>query len=302
MQYRDIYKIQPGTFEWRYLSPSNTLLTKENGLTEDYFKNDYKAPYKYSPYFLRKIDPYQSHRIITRPKVKEEWTKEIYDRLPEIKDIIEGDELIETTYHEKTLEEKKLLAKSLIADSITFENIVTSQYDSLHGDEKGGVLSNSYLPTPDNIMHDKNIDITDGQPIWHMTYFHSLQDLYDQDEDLKEFHDYKLPVYVGRTKKWQVLSDYLGKEEVDKIQAAIGAPVQDQLDLWEEENSQKTIQMPISNENQAKFRDTPEHYEKLDHDYEQIVYERKRNQLWEKMRNTRHWEMNQYHESHEHHH
>ena len=54
--------------------------------------------------------------------------------------------------------------------------------------------------------------------------------------------------------------------------------------------------MPINNENQAKFRDRPEHYEHLDHNYDKIVFERKKNQNFEKLRNTRYWKLENYHD------
>lgn len=105
---------------------------------------------------------------------------------------------------------------------------------------------------------------------------------------MKENNDYKLDVVVGRTKAWQVLPDGFGQEEVDKIQAAIGAPLQEQLDEWENENTNKKIQMPWTNENVHKYRDAPDYFDELDHDYERIVYERQKKQKHEQMRNTRH--------------
>ena len=96
---------------------------------------------------------------------------------------------------------------------------------------------------------------------------------------------------MGRTKAWQVLPDNLGQEQVDKIQASIGAPLQEQLDEWEAENINRKVKMPWNNENQHKFRDAPDYFEDLDHDYERIVYERQKNQKYEQMRNTRYDEL-----------
>lgn len=96
---------------------------------------------------------------------------------------------------------------------------------------------------------------------------------------------------VGRTKAWQVLPDYYGKDQVDKIQAAMGAPLQEQLDEWEQENLNKKMKMPINNENVHKFRDAPDYHENLDHDYERILYERQRKQRLEQVRNTRYDEI-----------
>jgi hypothetical protein len=88
-----------------------------------------------------------------------------------------------------------------------------------------------------------------------------------------------------------VLPDHFGKDQVDKIQSAIGAPLQDQLDEWENENLSKKIPMPISNDNLHKFRDEADSYEILDHDYERILYDRQKKQKFEQMRNTRYDEL-----------
>ena len=78
-----------------------------------------------------------------------------------------------------------------------------------------------------------------------------------------------------------------GKDQVDKIQAAIQAPLQEQLDEWDLENDNKKMQVPISNENVHKFRDHPDYTDNLDHDYDNIVYERQKKQVYEQLRNTR---------------
>lgn len=94
-------------------------------------------------------------------------------------------------------------------------------------------------------------------------------------------------MYVGRTKIWQVLPDFYGKDQVDKVQASIQAPLQEQLDEWDLENDNKKMQVPINNENVHKFRDAPDYTDFLDHDYDNIVYERQKKQLYEQLRNTR---------------
>jgi hypothetical protein len=108
---------------------------------------------------------------------------------------------------------------------------------------------------------------------------------------LKENNQYRINVYVGRTKTWQVLSDTLPKDQIDKVQAAITAPLSDQLDEWENENQNKHLQCPLNNENVHKFRDAPDYKDNLDHDYERILYERQRNQTYEQMRNMRYGEL-----------
>ena len=78
-----------------------------------------------------------------------------------------------------------------------------------------------------------------------------------------------------------------GRDQVDKVQAAIQAPLQEQLDEWDLENDNKKMQLPISNENVHKFRDHPDYVDNLDHDYDNIVYERQKKQVYEQLRNSR---------------
>jgi hypothetical protein len=90
---------------------------------------------------------------------------------------------------------------------------------------------------------------------------------------------------------WQVLPDTHAKDQVDKIQASIMAPLSDQLDEWDNENTNKSLQCPINNENLHKFRDEPDYWENIDHDYERILYERQKKQSLEQMRNMRYGEL-----------
>jgi len=94
-------------------------------------------------------------------------------------------------------------------------------------------------------------------------------------------------MYVGRTKIWQVVPDMYGRDQVDKVQAAIQAPLQEQLNDWDLENDNTKMNVPINNENVHKFRDHPDYTENLDHDYDNIVYERQKKQMYEQLRNTR---------------
>ncbi len=97
----------------------------------------------------------------------------------------------------------------------------------------------------------------------------------------------KKEIYVGRTKTWQVVADIYGKEEVDKVQAALQAPLQEQLDEWDMENSNKVMDLPVTNDNVHKIRDQPDYMDNLDHDYDNIIYERQKKQMYEQLRNTR---------------
>lgn len=132
--------------------------------------------------------------------------------------------------------------------------------------------------------------ILDGAPVFMQFYFDGLTILQKYETRMQEENDNHMDIYVGRTKIWQTIPDFYGKDQVDKIQMAIKAPVQEQLDEWDKENNNRKIPLPVCNESMHKFRGDNEYYEILDHNYEKIIYERGRKQEFEQKRNSRYWE------------
>jgi len=295
MQIKDqgVYDIYPGSILWRHISPGSMKKDPED--CPWLYLEDYKQPYKYSRYFQRKLTPHdeESEIILSRQLTEEEEAD--FNNNPE-------QPYLNNMFTRET--KHMTIDKGDIVQNI--RDMIRAEYSSacllsIHPEIRE---CNSYqVESNYNILveasgSERAVDLHDGNPIWMQIYFENLQTLYDIDDKLREEHDYKMPMYVGRTKIWQAVNDIYGKDEVDKVQVAIGAPVQEQLDLWDEENNNKFQQAPFTNENQAKFRDVPEHWERLDHNYDNILYERARNQAWESMRNMRYWEL----EKTEHHH
>jgi hypothetical protein len=124
-------------------------------------------------------------------------------------------------------------------------------------------------------------------------YFDGVTQVENFQKRLEEENGGNLNMYVGRTKIWQSIPDIYGKEQVDKIQAAIKAPCQEQLDDWDRANEQKKIALPFHNKTLKEFRGLHEYFEELDHNYEKIIFERNRNQDYEQRRNNRYWEQSQ---------
>lgn len=296
MQYRDVYKIIPQSYTWRYISPASVVMDRYT--MPQYMKEDYKTPYKKSENYLRKLIPFPSPNVIGISKLSEQeakWVNDLYKSLPGIKEAFTNAKVNEIPdIREGNMEEN---VRDLVRSTFAADALVKMQPGLKLAEYNTKVVDN-YVVFTETVGMDKSLDVNEGNPLWETVYFETLQRFYDYDEHLKEDYDYKLPVYVGRTKKWQLISDYLGKDQVDKTQIAIGAPVQEQLDLWDEENSKRYIQMPINNANHSKFRDRPLHFERLNHDYDQIIFERQRNQQWEKQRNSRYWEYDNHNQSH----
>ena len=64
-----------------------------------------------------------------------------------------------------------------------------------------------------------------------------------------------MDVYKGTVKKWQVLDDAaFDREQIEKLQAAIRAPLPDELELYQEKHS-RPMTLPINNTNVSAWRD-----------------------------------------------
>ncbi len=64
-------------------------------------------------------------------------------------------------------------------------------------------------------------------------------------------------MYKGHTKKWQVLDDdAFGRDQVEKIQAAVKAPSPQELEV-NEKLAETAMQLPITNQTASAWRDDP---------------------------------------------
>lgn len=55
MEYRDVHKIIPGSYSWRFPSPASEK--QEENFTPDWFTNDYKTSFRNSRHYIRRIRP-----------------------------------------------------------------------------------------------------------------------------------------------------------------------------------------------------------------------------------------------------
>jgi hypothetical protein len=88
--------------------------------------------------------------------------------------------------------------------------------------------------------------------------------------------DKKMKMLKGTPKKWQVLDDKaFDREEVTKMQAAIRAPLPDELEFWEEKHN-KPMTLPINNTNVSLWRDDARAIDTADFDPQFLEYDRER--------------------------
>ena len=71
--------------------------------------------------------------------------------------------------------------------------------------------------------------------------------------------------------------DCFDREEIEKLQANVNAPLPEQLEIWKEK-SDKPIFAPFNNQTFAQWRDEPQAIDSADFDPQLIGYEREQRQ------------------------
>ena len=83
-------------------------------------------------------------------------------------------------------------------------------------------------------------------------------------------------MYKGTVKKWQVLDDKtFDRDEVRKMQAAIRAPLPEELELYQIKHD-KPMTLPINNANVSAWRDDPLVTDTADFDLKFLEFDRER--------------------------
>lgn len=86
----------------------------------------------------------------------------------------------------------------------------------------------------------------------------------------------KMDMLKGTPKKWQILDDNaFDREQIEKIQAAVRAPLPDELEMYQEKHN-KPMQLPINNTNVSLWRDDQRAIDTADFDPKFLEYDRER--------------------------
>ena len=92
----------------------------------------------------------------------------------------------------------------------------------------------------------------------------------------QQIREGKCNFYKGTVKKWQVLDDNaFDREQVEKLQAAVQAPMPEELEMYEA-NSKLPMQLPFNNANATAWRDEARAIDSADFDPEFLAIDRER--------------------------
>ena len=134
----------------------------------------------------------------------------------------------------------------------------------------GGALDVEHVRTGSTSDRDHGIEI-------HVEIFVDLEQFIEEVIGKDRIQTKQLDMYKGTVKKWQVLDDAaFSREEVTKMQAAVRAPLPEELEMYKERHS-KPMTLPPTNENVSKWRDAESVTETgADFDPQFLEYDRER--------------------------
>lgn len=186
MNYKDIHGIYPGSTMWRTPSPGSDKPDPSNPIWGYNFKWDYKTPYKYSPYWVRKFHPTledSSNRICTGIEISQEALDRISKTDENLKEYIQASS-------PQVMKLPNTVEEMLETSAQVVKNIFEAQNLPYLGrlDTNSTSLYHTYFPKVDGYFAETtSTDPTEGNPLWYFVYFQAVQRMHDYDVSLMIF-------------------------------------------------------------------------------------------------------------------
>lgn len=135
-------------------------------------------------------------------------------------------------------------------------------------------LDDDYNPRQ-QLTRDRGATGFESEPIYR-EIFVELEYMIENVIGYNRIQDKKMEMYKGEPKKWQILDDNcFDRDQIEKLQAAVRAPLPDELEMYKEKHS-KPMQLPITNENVSKWRDDDRAIDSADFDPQLLDFDRER--------------------------
>lgn len=91
-----------------------------------------------------------------------------------------------------------------------------------------------------------------------------------------QIREKKVNMYKGTVKKWQILDDTAHpRDEIERIQAAVQAPLPEELEMYKEKHSVPQ-QLPFNNQNATAWRDEARAIDSADFDPDFLQIDREK--------------------------
>lgn len=240
------YYEMPKELKFRYPAPGS--VAEKEDFINNCDKTDWSTPYEKSGYNIRPHAPEE----IPEPEISTRGHKVKLDpNNPEHAKILEGPLRDENRYPDtiEYLHDTRFGAH--FDKSSARENLHKFFEEQKQVEELDDV--DVYDPKM-LVFYERGVTETGADPIIQDTFL-GLEDQLENEVGRERIETQQMHMYKGEVKKWQVLDEQqFGREEIDKLQASIKAPLSGELDQFKEE-SEIPMPLPISNANVYKWRD-----------------------------------------------
>ena len=265
------YYQPPPEIKYRYPAPGSVPHDQVDH--PHLYKKHWKTPFRESPYNIQKKE-----KLIT-----DEENVEVYvSSIPDFDPTNHYDQLLQREHLASTGGKKQMFDQ----ESMSIEERQSELWTAFESQPKiMNYMAHDYAP----YQWDLEQDYHPRQFMWRergFTGFESdpimkeifieLEYIIEEVVGYSRIQDKKMDMLKGTPKKWQVLDDRaFDREEVEKLQAAIRAPLPDELEMYQEKHA-KPMQLPVTNKNVSAWRDDARAIDTADFDPAFLDYDRER--------------------------
>ncbi len=266
----DYYK-HPAELKYRYPAPGS--VPHSNVDHPHLYKKHWKTPFRESTHNIQKKE---------KKYTDDENSRHYYGNIPEFDPNDYYDQLIMREQMPR-MEGKQLMCDQ---DTMTIEERKNEIWAAFEEQPKiVHYMVHDFGP----YQHDLDQDYFPRQMVWRERGFSGfenepiMREIFVELEYMIEniigydrIKSKKMDMLKGTPKKWQILDDKaFDRAEVEKIQAAVRAPLPDELEMYQEKHS-KPMQLPATNANVSAWRDDARAIDTADFDPKFLQYDRER--------------------------
>jgi hypothetical protein len=244
------YYNHPKELKYRYPAPGSCPLDEVDH--PHLYKKHWKTPYRESNYNIQKREK----------RITDDENVEVYaSALPEFDPNDFNDQLIMREQLPSTAGKKLMFDQ----ENMSVEERSAELWSAFEAQPRiMNTISHDYAPWQWDLDQDyhprqflwreRGATGFENEPIYR-EIFVELEYMIENVIGYNRIKDKKMDMMKGTPKKWQVLDDAaFDREEVTKMQAAIKAPLPEELEFYQEKHN-KPMQLPVTNANVYEWRD-----------------------------------------------
>ena len=265
------YEIPP-ELRYRYPAPGSCALEEVDH--PNLYKKHWKTPFRDSVFNIRQKEKKVSHEVNTQHIISEFPTLDLSNPLhAEIAKEQQGnfDHLIVDDFSEHAIDSPEAAAElqAHFAAIPQLVNELSRDFAPYHND-----YDDDYAQVQ---IQYRDRDATGmGGEIRMKAMFVELEFWIENVIGAEQIQKKQINMYKGQVKKWQILDDAAHpREQIEKIQAAVQAPLPEELEMYKEKHS-VPMQLPFNNQNATAWRDEAKAIDSADFDPDFLQIDREK--------------------------